>query len=258
MSRALVLDDDELPVLAIRTRRGAKAQLDALQHDGVVDGIGEHAPHRPLGHHRLEKRHVEPVEGLGDGRDDPGREAIRRAGARGIGHVMTLSPHLMTIHWVAPGDLRKLPGRFMPSLVSLTASLHRHGRGEQSPWSRGAGDPRGAARGRAPANRPKSRFPRGPPWTSGPNASEPSPGVRRRIPNCDEKGVVRGVEVVSTSSGAERENRTGVWPAYGRWKTNCCVGCAGGCVSWGSGPTAAASSPPFGMFSTPSWVDSVV
>src|SRR5450631_948025 len=35
------------------------------------------------------------------------------------------------------------------------------------------------------------------------------------IPNCDEKGVVRGVEVVSTSSGAERENRTGGWPAYG-------------------------------------------
>ena len=81
---------------------------------------------------------------------------------------------------------------------------------------------------------------------------------RRRIPNCDEEGVVRGVEDVSTSSGAERENRRGVWPAYGRWKTGCCVGCAGGCVSWGSGPTAAASSPPFGMFSTPSWVDSVV
>ena len=39
----------------------------------------------------------------------------------------------------------------------------------------------------------------------------------KRIPNCDEKGVVRGVEVVSTSSGAERENRRGVWPAYGRW-----------------------------------------
>src|ERR1035437_7947370 len=54
---------------------------------------------------------------------------------------------------------------------------------------------------------------------------------RLTIPNCDEKGVVRGVEVVSTSSGAERENRTGVWPAYGRWKTNCCVGC----LSWGSG-----------------------
>jgi hypothetical protein len=45
---------------------------------------------------------------------------------------MTLSPHLMTIHWIAPGDLRRLPGRFMPWLVSLTASLARHGRGEQS------------------------------------------------------------------------------------------------------------------------------
>jgi len=45
---------------------------------------------------------------------------------------------------------------------------------------------------------------------------------------------------------------------YGRWEANCWVGCAGGCWSWGSGPTAAASSAPFGMFSTPSWVDSVV
>ena len=44
-------------------------------------------------------------------------------------------------------------------------------------------------------------------------------------PTATQKGAVRGVEDVSTSSGAERENRTGVWPAYGRWKTNCCVGC---------------------------------
>jgi hypothetical protein len=40
---------------------------------------------------------------------------------------MTLSPHLMTIHWIAPGGLRRLPDRFMPSLISLTASLARYG-----------------------------------------------------------------------------------------------------------------------------------
>ena len=53
-------------------------------------------------------------------------------------------------------------------------------------------------------------------------------GFRRSVagsPTETQKGAVRGVEDVSTSSGAERENRTGVWPAYGRWKTNCCVGC---------------------------------
>jgi len=49
--------------------------------------------------------------------------------------------------------------------------------------------------------------------------------ARTRIPNCDERGTVCGIKDVATSSGAERENRTGVWPAYGRWKANCCVGC---------------------------------
>jgi hypothetical protein len=66
---------------------------------------------------------------------------------------MTLSPHLMTIHWIAPGDLRRLPGRFMPSLVSLTASLHRRGRWEQSPMvprSGGSARSRKRARTREP------------------------------------------------------------------------------------------------------------
>jgi hypothetical protein len=40
--------------------------------------------------------------------------------------------------------------------------------------------------------------------------SRPAIGVRSPIPNCDEKGAVRGVEDVSTSSGAEREPYGGV------------------------------------------------
>gem|GEM_PF-4959717 len=62
------------------------------------------------------------------------------------------------------------------------------------------------------------------------------------------------VAMDSTEARTERVRCT----AYGRWETNCWVGCCVGCLSRGRGPTAAASSAPLGMFSMPSWVDSVV
>ena len=51
-----VPDDDEFPVLPIRTGRRPQRQLDALQHHRVVDRIGKDAPHRSLSHHRFEQR----------------------------------------------------------------------------------------------------------------------------------------------------------------------------------------------------------
>src|SRR3712207_7098876 len=44
---ALVRDDDELPVLPVRAGGRPQRQLDAAQDDGVVDGVGQEAAHRP-------------------------------------------------------------------------------------------------------------------------------------------------------------------------------------------------------------------
>ena len=65
----LILDDEELPVLSVRTGGCPQGQFDALQHDRVVDGVAQHPAHRALGHHGVEQRHVQPGQRLGGRRD---------------------------------------------------------------------------------------------------------------------------------------------------------------------------------------------
>ena len=82
----LVLDlcvahDDELPLLLVRAGRSACGELDAAEHDLVVDGVGQQPADRPLGPHRLGQWHREAgVEVTDVDLEAAGR---RRRGGRG-------------------------------------------------------------------------------------------------------------------------------------------------------------------------------
>jgi hypothetical protein len=54
-----ILDDDELPVLAVRARWRFESELETSKNDTVVDGIGQDAADCSLGEHRLGERHVQ-------------------------------------------------------------------------------------------------------------------------------------------------------------------------------------------------------
>jgi hypothetical protein len=54
-----VLDNDELPVLTVGTSRRFERQLDAAQHDVVVDRIWQQPPNGALREHCLFERHLQ-------------------------------------------------------------------------------------------------------------------------------------------------------------------------------------------------------
>ena len=106
-----VLDDDELPVLPVRTGRRPQCQFDALAHHGVVDRVGTEASHRPLRHHRVVQRHIQARGCLRRRGDGPRCTGV---GDGGVGHGRRRygpATRPGQRRWAAPRSVRRPPPR---------------------------------------------------------------------------------------------------------------------------------------------------
>ena len=65
--RRAVSHHDELPVLAVGAGGRLEGKLEAAQHDGVVDRVGQHLAHRPLGEHHSIEGHLQTSFHLAEG-----------------------------------------------------------------------------------------------------------------------------------------------------------------------------------------------